>query len=81
MVGASSQSQQSASCGHREPSAVGCGRQRRRRWLTRCRQDMRCIHMRTERFERLHDHAVLIAVVRADQERKAERALGAEVAG
>jgi hypothetical protein len=32
-------------------------------------------------IERVHDHAALIAVVRADQERKAERALGAEVAG
>jgi hypothetical protein len=51
-----------SSCGHPDPSARRHQRQRGRRWLTRCRQDMRCIHMRTERFERVHDHAADRAV-------------------
>jgi hypothetical protein len=48
-----------SSCGHPDPSARRHQRQRRRRSLTRFRQDTRCINMRTERFERVHDHAAI----------------------
>ena len=47
--------------GHPDPSAVGYERQRRRQWLTRCRQDIRCIHVRSERFERAHGTAAVRA--------------------
>ena len=43
------------------PECIGCERRRKRQWLTRCRQDMRCIHVRSERFERAHGTAAVRA--------------------